>query len=114
LQSSKACTGTEAFRRQRFSDLLLADVVPSWAGLPKDGIFTRASLLDERLEFSFPKQATPLLAIRHRLFRSRINSGLSIAAAPSDPVWPKHLRLRLSLAVGSISYLSADPDEERS
>lgn len=67
LQSSEACTGTEAFRWQRFSDLLFPHVVPSWAGLSKDGIFARASLLDERLEFSSPKQATPLLAIRHRL-----------------------------------------------
>jgi hypothetical protein len=79
LQSSKACTGTEAFRRQRFSDLLFADV-PSWAGLSKDGIFARASLLDKRLEFSSPKQAMPLLPIRHKLFRSLFNSGLSIAS----------------------------------
>jgi Inorganic pyrophosphatase len=47
---------------------------------PKDGIFARASLLDERLEFSSPKQAMPLLPIRHKLFRSLFNSGLSIAS----------------------------------
>jgi hypothetical protein len=36
--------------------------------------------LDERLEFSSPKQAMPLLPIHHRLFRSLFNSGLNIAS----------------------------------